>query len=100
MLRWAAHDRLEPACGTCLRALTPGVHRRRAATHILGLAALPLEALDLEDLADAGLLLEHPPRPEPQDWSAEVAAAINRLAGQEPPMPVVLSEDVLGGSPD
>ena len=32
---------------------------------MLGLAELPIDALDLADLADAGLLLEHPPRPMP-----------------------------------
>jgi len=65
MLRWAEHDRLEPACGTCLKPIKQGIHKRRPAVHVLGLAELPLDALDLIDLADAGLLLEYPPRPIP-----------------------------------
>jgi len=90
-LKWAAHDLLVPVCSTCLRALTPGVHRRRQATHVMGLAALPIAALDLEDLADAELLMADPPRPAPEDWAAEVREAMQLL-------PVVLSEDVLGGA--
>jgi hypothetical protein len=57
----------------------------------MGLAALPIAALDLEDLADAELLMADPPRPAPEDWAAEVREAMQLL-------PVVLSEDVLGGA--
>ena len=76
MLRWAAHDQLEPACGTCLKPIKQGIHKRRMAVHVLGLAELPIDALELADLADAGLLLEHPPRPVPPEadaWDPEVA---------------------------
>ena len=98
MLRWVAHDRLAAVCGTCLKPIKQGIHKRRPAVHVLGLAELPIDALDLGDLADAGLLLEHPPRPEaagpgtlppdgaaeadasPDAWEPEVAEALRLLA--------------------
>ena len=70
MLRWAEHDRLTAACGTCLKPIKQGIHKRRSAVHVLGLAELPIDALDLADLADAGLLLDHPPRPAPPEADA------------------------------
>lgn len=76
MLRWAAHDRLEPACGVCLKFLQHSVHKRRAAVQVMGLAALPLEALDLEDLVAVGLLLEPPAPAAAEAFEPEVAQAI------------------------
>lgn len=49
-------DALEPYCVTCQRPLVPGVHRRRDQTRVIALAKLPPEHLDLEDLAECGLL--------------------------------------------
>jgi len=56
---------LTPICATCQRALLPGRHRRRDQSHVLGLAALGVESLDLEDLREAGLLVtgDSPPAP-------------------------------------
>lgn len=66
MLRWVSHTELAPCCGTCLKPLWPGIHKRRQAVHVIGLAQLDVDSqLDLADLADAGLLLPHPPRPAP-----------------------------------
>ena len=87
MLRWAAHDQLEPACGTCLKPIKQGIHKRRMAVHVLGLAELPIDALDLADLADAGLLLEYPPRPE-----APVPAA----PAPDPLLPDTADADAVG----
>lgn len=50
-------DQLEPICQTCLKPLVSGIHRRRDQTHVIGLANLPPDHLDLEDLVAAGLLL-------------------------------------------
>ena len=52
MLRWAAHDQLEAACGTCLRPIKQGIHKRRPAVHTLMLADLPIMAVELTELAD------------------------------------------------
>jgi hypothetical protein len=69
MLRWISHTELAPCCGTCLKPLWPGIHKRRQAVHVMGLARLELEVLDLADLADAGLLLDEPrPPAEPDPW--------------------------------
>jgi len=51
-------DGLRAICGTCLKPLHKSVHRRRDQTHVLGLADLPIENLDLDDLRDAGLLID------------------------------------------
>ena len=29
MLRWAEHDRLTAACGTCMKPIKQGIHKRR-----------------------------------------------------------------------
>jgi len=53
-------DQLEPICFNCQRPLLKGRHKRRQQTHVIGLAELPIDALDLEDLVDAGLLRSTP----------------------------------------
>ena len=58
---------LTPICATCQKGLIPGRHRRRDQSHVLGLAALGAERLDLEDLREVGLLVtgDSPPAPTP-----------------------------------
>ena len=51
-------DQFKAICATCLKPLHKGIHRRRDQTHVLGLADLPMERLDVDDLRDAGLLLD------------------------------------------
>jgi hypothetical protein len=54
-------DRLKPICRTCLKALVSGEHRRRDQTHVIGLAELPMDHVDLADLEAAGLLVDLSP---------------------------------------
>lgn len=51
-------DGLKAICATCLKPLNKSVHRRRDQSHVLGLADLPIENLDFDDLRDAGLLID------------------------------------------
>ena len=62
-LRWVDHDHLTAYCCTCDKALLRGRHKRRDQVHMLGLAELRPDNLDLEDLVDAGWLTGD--RPEP-----------------------------------
>ena len=58
MLRVGEDEKLTPMCGTCQKELRSGLHRRRDQLHILGLAKLGRQNIDLDDLRAAGLLFE------------------------------------------
>jgi hypothetical protein len=77
-LRWVSHDLLAAYCLTCQKALIPGRHRRRPQVHMLALAALRPDDLDLEDCRAAGWLHDERPAPEPIDpamaWPRPAAA--------------------------
>lgn len=87
-LRWVSHDRLEACCNNCQRALLSGRHRRRDQQHLLGLAALGPDALDLEDCVAAGWLRGDRPEPELIDPAmAWPAAAVAAAAARGPAVP-------------
>lgn len=75
---------LKPVCFNCWRPLVSGIHRRRDQVHVIGLAKLPPDHLDLDDLVDAGLLQpldRHPSPIDPGEFTPMVAEAI-RLMGE------------------
>lgn len=88
-------DRLLPVCRVCRQALISGVHRRREQTHVIGLAELPMDHLDLAELEEVGLLMESPLKAgqgplagrglfrDPERFDEDVAEAL-RLLDQSP----------------
>lgn len=87
-LRWISHSELQACCATCLKPLQKGTHKGREQTWALGLSAMfqtDPAWVDLGDLETRGDIVGGP-RPLPD----------GTVPSPEPPMPVVLSEGILG----
>ena len=96
-LRWVSHDLLAAYCLTCQKALIPGRHRRRPQVHMLALAALRPDDLDLADCRAAGWL--HDERPAPDQAAAAMTwprpAAQHRGPAEPDPDTIAAATDAL-----